>query len=46
MAAASMMILPATAPTLEFYHDEDDGVDDGGTGETADVFATQLRQEF
>ena len=46
IAAASMMFLPDTTLTLEYFHDDDYGVEDGGTGETADVLTTQLRYEF
>lgn len=46
IAAASMVLLPGTALTLEYCHDKDYGVAEGGTNEEANLFTIQLGYEF
>ena len=44
--AAGMEILPATTLSLEYAYDSDYDVEDGGSGENANVFTAQLAYEF
>ena len=44
--SASMVLLPGTNLTIEYYHDQDYDTDDGGTDGSADVFTTQLGYGF
>ena len=46
LAAASMVLFQGTALTLEYSHDKDYGVAEGGTDEAANIFSTQLVYEF
>ncbi|MGM0516425.1 MAG: LbtU family siderophore porin [Pseudomonadota bacterium] len=46
IAALSVEIFPRTALSLEYAHDEDYGIADGGSGESADIFTTQLAVTF
>ena len=46
LAALSVAILPNTALTFEWAHDEDYGTNDGGTDESADTATAQLAVEF
>jgi len=46
MGTASMTVLPGTIISVEYFHDEDYDIDEGGTGESADVVTTQLAYEF
>lgn len=46
IGAASMEILQDTVLTLEYFHDNDYDMEDGGTGENAKVFTAQLAYEF
>ncbi len=46
IGSASMVLLPGTAITFEYYHDEDYGTYDGGTDENANAFTAQLAYEF
>ena len=46
LAALSVEIFPNTALSFEYAHDEDYGVADGGTGESAGTFLTQLAVVF
>jgi hypothetical protein len=46
IAAASFEIFPATALTFEYFYDNDYDQSDGGTGENANTFTTQLAYEF
>jgi hypothetical protein len=46
LAAASMILFQGTALTLEYSHDKDYGIAEGGTDEDANVFSTQLAYEF
>ena len=46
LVAASMILFKGTALTLEYSHDKDYGVAEGGTDEDANIFSTQLAYEF
>ena len=46
IGAASMVLFEGTALTLEYYFDKDYDVEDGGSGEDANVFTAQLAYEF
>ncbi|MBN2871547.1 MAG: LbtU family siderophore porin [Halothiobacillaceae bacterium] len=46
LAALSVEIFPSTALSFEYAHDEDYDVADGGTGESAGTFLTQLAVAF
>ncbi|MBS3822104.1 MAG: LbtU family siderophore porin [Phycisphaerae bacterium] len=46
LAAFSVEILPYTALSFEYAHDEDYDTNDGGSGETADTFTAQLAVAF
>ena len=46
LAAASMILFPGAALTLEYSHEKDYGDVEGGTDEDANVFTTQLAYEF
>ena len=46
LVALSVEILPHTALSFEYAHDEDYATADGGTGETAGTFTTQLAVAF
>jgi hypothetical protein len=46
IAVLSVEIFPRTVLSLEYAHDEDYGITDGGTGETAGTFTTQLSITF
>ena len=46
MGIASMVVLPGTTMSIEYYHDEDYDTNEGGTGESADVVTGQLAYEF
>ncbi len=46
IAAASMVLSPGTALTVEYCHDKDYGIQEGGSDEDANVFTTQLSYEF
>jgi hypothetical protein len=44
--AARMEILPTITLSLEYAYDDDYDLEDGGSGENANVFTTQLAYEF
>ncbi len=46
IVAASMEIFKYTTLALEYFHDEDYGTSDGGTGEKANTLTMQLALEF
>jgi len=46
MAVFSLEILPYTALSFEYAHDEDYDTNDGGSGDTADTFTAQLAVAF
>lgn len=46
LAAASIVLLPGTALSMEYSYDTDYDVADGGTGKNASVIITQLAYEF
>lgn len=46
VAALSVEIVPSASLSLEYAHDRDYGIADGGTGETAGTFTTQLSITF
>jgi hypothetical protein len=46
IGAIGMEVLPATTLTLEYFYDKDYDLDDGGTGNNANVFTAQLAYEF
>lgn len=46
IVAASMVLLPGTALTVEYCYDKDYGIAEGGTNLDANVFTTQLAYEF
>ncbi len=46
LGIASMVVLPGTTVSIEYYHDEDYEVEEGGSGGSADVVTTQLAYEF
>lgn len=46
IGSAGMEIIPQTVLTLEYYHDKDYDLAEGGTDENADVFTAQLAYEF
>lgn len=46
IGSASMALFKETALTLEYYHDQDYSIDNGGTDEDANVFTAQLAYEF
>lgn len=46
IVAASTILFPGTALTLEYCHNIDYGTTEGGTGEESDAFTTQLAYEF
>ncbi len=46
IGTASFVILNGTTVSFEYFHDEDYGLTDGGTDESADTFTTQLAYEF
>ena len=46
LVAASMVLLPGTALSMEYSFDTDYNTNDGGTGDDASVFITQLAYEF
>lgn len=46
LAAATMEVLHHVIAALEYHHDEDYGMGDGGSGEGADVFTVKLAFEL
>ncbi|QGT78961.1 hypothetical protein GM160_08665 [Guyparkeria halophila] len=46
IASLSTEIFPRTALSLEYRHDEDYGIADGGSGKSAGTFTTQLAVTF
>jgi hypothetical protein len=46
MGIGSMVVLPGTTISIEYFHDRDYDLDEGGTGESADIVTTQLAYEF
>jgi hypothetical protein len=46
IGSAGMEVLPGTTLTLEYYYDNDYDIEDGGTGDNANVFTAQLAYEF
>jgi hypothetical protein len=46
MGIGSMVVLPGTTVSIEYFHDDDYDLDEGGTGESADIITTQLAYEF
>lgn len=46
IGSVGMEILPDTFFTLEYYHDRDYDLEDGGTGNNANVFTVELAYEF
>ncbi len=46
IGTASFVILNGTTVSFEYFHDEDYSLADGGTGENAGTFTTQLAYEF
>jgi len=46
IGSAGMEIIPHTVLTLEYFYDNDYDVEDGGTGDNANVFTAQLSYEF
>jgi hypothetical protein len=46
LGVASMVVLPGTTLSLEYFHDRDYDGDEDGSGNSADVVTTQLAYEF
>jgi hypothetical protein len=46
IGAVCMEVVPHTVLTLEYYYDNDYDIEDGGTGDNANVFTAQLAYEF